>query len=739
MPAITSIALTIGGSAVSLDTVRLNEIELFNRDDTRRMTFVRESVLPEDDAWLNDRVELAINGTTVFVGTVRTRDPIHSDETGISYAYTVTGIEGHGDDWPVVSPFDGTTTVTFNQSVSDPGYDPTYDGLSLGEMIRTVLEEPSTREYLKTFDIGKFTTGNAIDSRTIADLEAGFLDEYRPAKPVTFQGDNLFATIRGILQSGCPNYRMWFQCVTESPPGGGTPRVFTIIRFADIRTVATTKTIDLSQHPAPQLRLDTANSFTRVVVRGGPDTRPVILDLSEGDLAEFFRMPPWFDTEDEAKTTWNIGVWLNGDRKQIKGTCLCRRPRTSEEADPGDPAYIADPNSPLLADPNWLYVDPEDNALTWGVDDWNQSSSGMAGFLYVTRSPVTDWLDTVNRRVVYNSALVASGKAYLQLDDPLPHLDYDKFTLIPGISPGMLTWRRYSVERLTALGESIAKYAQAIFPRPIPWMNTDGTPLSWTQAAVAAIYYTPEGSDQQQVALCGVQVDRLNEAIILDRPSVMFFGQPGSLEVGGTDVDGQPENIRVLIPVALSPLEAVAPEDDDGDPVYEGTAHTADGISRTLTIGQNDWISENDTGPMRLWARQILDSVKDTVVEGQATAFGYEPVFEPGTAIEWVDPCYGEEQPYERYTTLVYSCLLRFDHNGPVPYRTDFAVSNRRDQYRGNDPTLHPVAIDPIRPMKPTDVRVGSLISRSAGQWTGGGLGIMRSGGPGGYVTKLDK
>ena len=71
---------------------------------------------------------------------------------GISYAYTAQGIEAKGDDWPVVSPFDGTTTVTFNQATTDPGYDPTYDGMSLGEMIKAVLEEPTTRDYLVSQD-----------------------------------------------------------------------------------------------------------------------------------------------------------------------------------------------------------------------------------------------------------------------------------------------------------------------------------------------------------------------------------------------------------------------------------------------------------------------------------------------------------------------------------------------------------------------------------------------------------
>lgn len=711
MPAITSLGLFIDGSAVSLASVLLNEVELFNRDETRRLTFTRDAVLPEDDSWIGKKLELTINDTVMFTGVVRNRQAVHSDETGISYAYTCLGTESLMDDWPVVSPFDGTGTVTFNQATTDPGYDPTYDGMSLGEMILEMLQEPDTVAYFKAHDIGRYNNAGEIDPRTVTDLEAGFLGEYRPAKPVTFSGDQFLQTIRSVIQAAAPNYRMWFQSVKEAPPDtpGAPTRQYLIIRFADLRNTHSTINIDLSQNPAPQINRSTADSYSRVVVRGGPDIRPVILDMTDGDLAEDFAMPPWLATNAAAKAAWNIGVWLDADsRKQIKGTCLCRRPNDQ----PGDPV---DPTSPLLADPNWLYVDPEDNTLTWGVDDYNQSSSGLAGYLYISREPTADWQDMVNRRVVFNSALTAGGRAYLQLDDPLPFNDFTRFTMIPGIWPGSLTWRRYSIERLTAEGKSIAKYAQPAFPTPRPWVNTDGTALAETYTAVATIYFTPEGSEQR-FATCNLAVDRQNEAIILDRPSVTFFGQPASLETGGASVDGQPENIRVLLPVALNPLEVIEPADVSGSPVYQGTVYTVDGISRTHYANIDDWVSESDTGPMRLWARQLLDSIKDTVVEGHTFLYTYEPVTHPGVRVTFSDPCMAGA--YDDYQTNVYACLLRFNHGGgPVLYHTELALSNRRDQHRGYDQSLHPIIATPPRPRAESTIKAGSLINRPDNVW----------------------
>lgn len=726
MPAITSISLSINGASVSLNTILLNEVELFNRDETRRLTFTRDSTLPEDDPWIGEKLELSINGTVVFTGVVRNRQAVHSDDTGISYAYTAFGTESFMDDWPVVSPFDGTGSVTFNQATTDPGYDPTYDGMSIGEMILAVLQEPDTVEYLKTHDIGRYDDAGEIDPRTVTDLEAGFLGSYRPSRPVTFSGDQLLQTLRSVIQSAAPNYRMWFESVNEAPPDAplDPTRQYLIIRFADLREVSDTLDIDLSQNPAPSLNRSTADSYSRVIVRGGPDIRPVILDMDDGDLAEDFAMPPWLATNTAAKEAWTIGTWLDADtRKQIKGTCLCRRPNT----EPGDPT---DPTDPLLADPNWLLVNPDDNTLTWGEDDYNQASDGLAGFLYVSREPAADWQDMVNRRVVYNTALTAGGTSYLQLDDPLPFNDFTKFTMVPGIWPGSLTWRRYSIEKLTAEGKSIAKYAQPAFPVPIPWTNTDGTALAETYAAVATIYFTPDGSEQRH-ATCNLAVDRQNEAIILDRPSVSFFGQPASLETGGASVDGQPENIRVLLPVSLSPLEVIEPPDVSGDPVYEGTSYTEDGVERTQYVNMLDWVSESDTAPMRLWAQQLLDSIKDTVVEGQTIVFTYEPVLQPGVQVTFSDPCM--DGVYDNYATNVYACLLRFNHGGgPVNYHTEFALSNRRDQYRGYDQSLHPIIATPPKARTDSAFKAGSLISRPDSVWQNSRTGYRSALGNGG-------
>ena len=128
---------------------------------------------------------------------------------------------------------------------------------------------------------------------------------------------------------------------------------------------------------------------------------------------------------------------------------------------------------------------------------------------------------------------------------------------------------------------------------------------------------------------------------------------------------------------------------------HEGTCKTIDNIEKTLIINLSEWVSENDQGQMDRWARQILDSVKDTVIEGTATVYDYDPVTRPNIGMSFNESCYATN-PYTNWTTDVASCLVRFNHdpNG-ILYHTEYGLSNKRDQYRGYEGMVHPYLLDP--------------------------------------------
>ena len=712
MALITNMELTIGGNLVSLitDGITLSELVTYEKNGPSKLSFVHEAVLPSSVSWSNAEVILKINSQLVFAGRVRDRQPVIDNDRGYIYLYTALGYEYHGNDIPVVSPFDGTGTLTFNLESTSVNYDPTYAGKTIGEMIRIVLEQEDTRASLQANWLGRYTSATAngtttwsIDSRTASDLSTdAYLSTYRPTKPVTFEGDSLFDSIRGILGSIAPNHVMYTQYVEESTDPDdalSANRPWGVLRFADARSNTSNITHTIGEHPAPQLRRDYSNSFSRVTIRGGPNIQPVILDKSKGHLTENFEQPPWYANNTAAKTAWNLSVWTETAGQTVEGVCWARRPRTANETDPADPAYIADPTNATLADPNWLLVDPADNALTWSQDQWDQSSDAYQGFLYITRTSNSTWQQLVNRKVISNTNLTANSRAYLQLDTALPNTDFNSFTMIAKVWPGLQTWRRYSISANTSEGKPIGRYAQPIFPAKIPWLQTDGTTLSFTESGIAQIQYSTTGNQPYAYAMCGFQIDRENEAIIFDRPVVTFFGGQTSLRTGGVNVSGQPSNIRVLLPVSTNALEVNVPSDTVSGNVttqnYEGTSSTVDGNNRTMYVNYPQWISEDDNGVMTTWGRQILDSVKDTVIEGSAFRYSYEPVFGPGTGIQFVDPCHANN-PLADYGTDISGCMVRFNHGQPgsVLYHTEFALSNKRAQYRGFDGYVHPFTLD---------------------------------------------
>lgn len=713
MALISNLTLAIDSQAVSLvtDRVTLNEIKVFERNAPSQLTFAHEAVLPANGLWTNKEIEVVINGNITFAGRIRDRQPVIDADRGYSYLYTALGYEYHGNDIPVVSPFDGTGSVTFNLSSTDTNYDPTYAGLTIGQMIKVVLEQEDTRASLQANWLGRYTSATAngtttwtIDSRTVSDLTTdAYLSTFRPSKPVTFEGDSLFDTIRGVLQNVAPNHVMWIQyekSASDPNNANSSPHVWGIIRFSDTRTRVETKTLTIGPDPVPSLRRDYSNSFSRVVIRGGPNIQPVVLDKSKGELTEYFDHAPWYANNTAAKAAWNLSVWTKTEGQSVAGTCLCRRPRTANESTPGDPQYIADPGNASLADPNWLLVDPNFNNLTWNADVWNQNSSSYQGFLYIQRTTNSTWQQLVNRNVISNTNLTTgNNKAYLQLDSPLPNTDFNNFTLVARNWPGLMTWRRYRINANTSEGKPIGRYAQPAFPTKIPWLKSDGTPLSFVESGICQVQYSSTGNEPYQNAMCGFQIDRSNQAVILDRPSVLFFGDQTSLNTGGANVTGQPSNLRVLLPVSTSALSVAVPADTVSGNVttinYNGTSSTIDNVNRTLIVNYSQWVNDSDTGLMSAWGQQILDSVKDTVIEGSAYRFEYDPVFRPCVGMQFVDPCHANN-PLADYTTDIVGCLVKFNHgqSGQVLYHTEYALSNKRAQYRGFEGYVHPHILD---------------------------------------------
>ena len=732
---ITAVELRINGVTIDPDAarIRLESITTWTKDEPTRALFTVEAVFPQSsDPWANKSCEIWINSgaglALTFAGFIERRVETNDGSRGWVYGYEAAGLEIQGDRWPVVSPFDGTGSATFNESPESPGYDPTYAGLSIGEMILLLLEVPTTAAFLNGFKLGKYAPDGLsvlrIDARTVADLTgvSSLLSELKPSKPTTFEGNNLFQAIRAVLQAVAPNHALWIDYVRETPPGGGATTTFGILRFTDCGTRTTEIPLTFGIDPNPQIQRNYSPCFSRVTVRGGANVQPMILTLSGGDLIEKFAHPPVYATNAAAKAAWNLAVWLDQDERKVTGTCLCRRPNTI----PGDPP---DPTSPLLTDPGWLYIDPDPSEaageLSWGADAWDQDSGSYGGHLYIHRENGAGGSEWTTRDVVGNTVQAAGGKSYLQLSADLPGTDFAKFAMTARRWPGLNTYRRYEIMAKTLDGANVAERAMTSFPSLLPWTNSDGSPGSLTRTGIAEV--TVEIDGVANTAFVGFEIDKQNKSIIFDRPLVTIFGSSDLLITGGTGVDGVPDEIRVLLPVAQGVLEVTAPADSGGLPVYSGTCFTQDGIQRTRYVNNREWISEADTGQMTAWANRLLEATRDTIVEGSATRYGFYPVDGPGSWLSWADPCW-PVGTFGRMASDVRGCTITWNHAGnPSPIITTYSLSNRRQPYAAQQPRVYHPCLYPLpRPPEPADFVAGSLISRGRGEIAGGNTDLIR-------------
>lgn len=755
---INTVELKIDGVLIDLNAerVRLNHVTPWVRDQPAVFEFTVESVFPVPvDLWVNKTVQLTIDNKLLFYGRIERRAEVLG-QYGWAYGYVATGMESVAARWPIVSPFDGTGSVTFNLPPKDALYDPTFAGLSLGEMIRLILEEPATAEHLHADNIGKYVRNVAtnvltLDARTLADLKDPVLDGFLPPHSITFSGDDLIQGIRSVLSSAAPNHCMWFEIVFEDG------KYWTLIRFADLATRTTEIKSSFADHVPPELQRDYSNCAPRVVVRGGPNVQPVILTKTAGQIIEDFAWPPYANTTTIAKQQWKLSTWLDQNKGQkITGTCWCRRPRKSSnpnEIDPQiddgtgqmipNPDYIADPKDARLASASFLLIDPDKPKTTnpvtpdysWLAGVWGQNSDEYGGFLYVQKSVVGDPLAkvTVTRSVTDNTQLSVGGTCYLELSEDLPATDFTSFTMTASRWPGMQTWRRYRLNANTSEGVPVYRRVQPAFPDPVPWVNGDGTIGSMSQSGVAQVTYSKAGTaNSTKSAFIGFQVDRKTGHITFDRPLVTLFGTQASLTTGGTSVDGQPDEITVLLPVSETPLEAAAPLDTvypDGTrtPNYEGTSHTEDGLTRTRYVNLRDWRSDKDQSMIEQWARQMLVSIKDTVVEGSVQRYEFLPVMGPNHFMTWTDPCMANGT-YDRLTSDIRSCTVRWTHGNPVPVLTQYRLSNKLATFSDESAlVMHPAIYD-----RPDPVRhMPQARSEFGGEANDGNYGNYRSGATG--------
>lgn len=798
---------------LTANDVRLNSVTPWIKDEVPNLLLTHEPIHPvAEDPWINKTVALWIDDGTVtagytppdptvaitappdpvakpwwrliFLGQMHRRTTTNSKELGWVYGYEALGLDYMASQWPIVSPFDGTGTVTFNLAATDPNYDSTYSGLSVGEMILMLLEEASTAAHFDqlakltdpkdgryigaalgnykyvTDPINRLKQYWQIDERTRKDiLEDGYLGYTKvgststkivPTLPVTFNGDDWLQGVRAVVQAYAPNHVLWVEPVYEQLLSGkqtDPKRPIGIIRLADTakdfspgvkRNPAKRVEMKVQEHPLPSLQRNYQNSFSRVVVRGGPDVQPVVLKMSKGELVEDFVVSP-YGSNDAAKAAWNLTISTSGSTKKYNAMGLCRRPRikagTINEIDPTiqdpadanntipNPQYISNITSAALKSSSSFLVQSANETITltngtlsnvstsWPNHLLSQNSDGYGGTATVSRINLVanqpQWQITDVRAIADNTAWPASADGcYLSFNATLSTDDATRCTIATARWPGFATWRRYKINKFLPDGTSVAKRVQAAFPVPIDWKDDAGQIIrSAVTKGSAYVIYNAGGREQRME--WDFVTDRNTEHIIFGRPTVMAFGDYANLTTGGANTTGIPTDLWVFVPVSGKAMEVACPPDktvanttNPNLPTvtanYAGTCYTEDKLTRTKYVNDLQWTNWKDLDVVKQWGNQLLASVQDTIVEGPVPVLDYKCFIGFGWWVEWKEECPYPDSDlvYDRLTSDIRGCTITWDHgDSVVPIRTDLTLSNRRDPYSSQTPIIYHPAI----------------------------------------------
>jgi hypothetical protein len=616
----------------------------WRKDGTSELVVQRRAIAPLGlpDPWLGKPCSLSIDtgsgAVLYFAGDVVTLDPPFEDAEGWTYNYHCLGLRWRGDLVPFTDEVTLTDTSAYNLDPADPAYLSARAGRTAGQILTAVLTMATNATRLDAQGIGGYTSlaPPTLPAATVADLAALTII---PPFPCYLGGEKLFNALQGFLGSVAPNHTLWIQ------PDG-------VIRFLDTRSFAAQGlTLGIDPVEPPTLRRSVATSFPRVVVRGQPLVEPVIVQTLDGTLAEYFDHDGL--TNAAAITAWTYQDFLRTLTGSDFGSCSC--PSTTT-----------------------VTVTSADPTAHWPSNYWDQTGAGAHGVAYLTYSIGTDIHQVTSRRIVSNTALVAAGSSTLTLESALPITSYDSYTIYGQQAAASLVWRRYKIPN-NDIGHALASQ----FTFPVPWRFSDGSAATLSSAPTSVVMWNPSGSAPWFEATAGFTQDPTGTpgTITFNRP-VTELTEPDQNKLLAGSGYQVPYNVRVLLAVNKGVLTSTQPADIAGVPQYTGTSNTVEGRTNTLYVMVPAWRDPGNQAAMDDYCAHLLDSVKDTVVEGSVVYYGlFEAALTPGVALSIAGD--GYTTGWESLALPIYETELSFPQSGPHLYITRMMCSNRRAQYTG--------------------------------------------------------
>lgn len=547
---------------------------------------------------------------------------------------------------------------------------------------------------------------------------------------VTIQGERILQSLADQVRQSQPNH---FLHVLPD----GTIRVY------DQRTFSTTSLTLNSTNPTDpkvdvgslSINTSTNDCYSRVLVRGGPDSVAVTLSTASnpGGLTEAFGHDGMSNTN--AKSYWTLDDFVqagdpsgratvgsitvntsgvitaisvgqggygyahsstvtltisaptSGTTATAHGVTDSSGHVTSIVVDGGGTGYGTeiitatfpipegtnrDSGTCTCPDSTTVRITSSDTARTWASNYWDQSSTGRKGSIWLYYTLGTGIDTRYSAMVISNASLSAGGTCDIKIAGTLPATTYNRYEIYGTAGGAADVWRKYQVDS-TYAGKLLTR-----FPRPVALIFADGTAAAITSTPVGMVRVASGGGTTE--ASCGIDIDPDNNVIRFQKP-VVLYSEPSydKLKAGGNSITA-PTEIRAFLAVMRGNLSVASPADSGGVPQYSGTSYSTDGLQRTLTVSFPSWIDSSNMAGMQAMANDLLDTVKDTTIEGQVSILGWPSTwFTPGKAVSF--SATGWTSPWGSIATPVIECEVAFRRGGGSKYVTTLRFSNRRQHF----------------------------------------------------------
>lgn len=393
------------------------------------------------------------------------------------------------------------------------------------------------------------------------------------------------------------------------------------IRFLDTRTFSGhTLTMGTDPIDPTPLSRDLGACFQKVSVGGRPIAVMALLKTSNGTLTEDFGHDGLSNAA--AKAAWTAGNWNQPGDSQDSGTVTCTSTTT-------------------------IQYHSSNASRTYAANALDQSHRQAT--ITLSSTIISDYTQFWSSRVVANTALTAGGTMTLTPDHALPHTSFDHATLTMQAQSASVVWTQYKIA------------------------NTNLWPRVTNQATYAAPLLNAAGG----VTLISSPMGFVLRSDGVTAPAPFTYNAAtGQLRfLAPTFVTGNnaaPADVWACIPVWTNPLQVVSPSTG-----YAGTSNTVDGMRETLSIFLDSWRDPAQASQVQAFSDDLLDSVKDAVVEGTVVYHGlYATALAPGVALSVAGSNY--TTGWESSALPIVEMAVEWLTNGPTNHLTTLRCSNRR-------------------------------------------------------------